>query len=93
MLAPDPIVRAVNDTVHWACDFCRNASLRGEADQRMVYELMEAVHEVPRLILKWDVSNIEEVRTHLSCFQSGNWPEAPDLVAYLDGRLEHYLAQ
>jgi hypothetical protein len=89
-IAPEPILRAGNDTVSWACIFCRNQTLREGAPAKMLNDIMEAIHEVPRMLVDWDHHNLEEVRLHLGCFQAAHWPGAPDLVKYFDRKLKDY---
>src|ERR1041384_874016 len=53
-IAPEPILRAGNDTVAWACIFCRNQTLREDAPVKMLNDAMEAIHEIPRMLVDWD---------------------------------------
>jgi hypothetical protein len=89
-IAPTPILRAANDTVSWACIFCRNQSLHAGVSVRMLNDAMEAIHEVPRMVIDWDSHDVAEIRTHLGCFPASRWPGAPDLVAYFDRKLEDF---
>ena len=90
MMAPEPILRAGNDTVSWACIFCRNQTLRDEVSVKMINEVMEAIHEIPRMMIDWEHHALEDVRIHLGCFNSSSWSGAPDLVAWFDNRLKDY---
>jgi hypothetical protein len=56
----------------------------------MVAELMDAIHEVPRMLSQWGEHSVEELRNHLGCFQSSSWPGMPDLVAHFDEKLQLY---
>ena len=56
----------------------------------MLNEAMEAIHEVPRMLINWENHDLTEVRMHLAGFQASRWPGAPDLVAYFDQRLKEY---
>ena len=89
-IAPQAILRAGNDTVSWACIFCRNQTLREGAAAKMLNEVMEAIHEVPRMLVNWEHHDLEEVRMHLGCFHAANWPGAPDLVMYFDQKVEEF---
>ncbi len=73
-LAPEQILRAGNDTVSWACIFCRNQTLNPATPIKMINDLMEAIHEVPRMLVDWKRHDIAEVRLHLSCFRAAAWP-------------------
>ena len=89
-IAPEPILRAGNDTVSWACIYCRNQTLREGAPAKMLNDLMEAIHEVPRMLVDWDRHNLEEVKMHLKCFPAVRWPGAPDLVKHFEQKLKDY---
>ncbi|HEY4415101.1 MAG TPA: hypothetical protein VGO57_05365 [Verrucomicrobiae bacterium] len=89
-IAPEPILRAANETILWACIFCRNHTLQAGVSAKMVNELMEAVHEVPKMVVDWDRHDLAELRAHLRCFQASHWPGAPDLAAYFDRKLEAF---
>jgi len=89
-IAPEPILRAGNDTVSWACIFCRNQSLDSTVSVKMVNDVMEAVHEVPRMLVDWEHHDLREVRTHLGCFRASRWPGAPDLVSYFNRKLKEF---
>ena len=87
-IAPEPILRAGNDTVSWACIFCRNQTLREGAPAKMLNDVMEAIHEVPRMLVDWDHHSLEELKMHLHCFPADRWPGAPDLVTYFEQKLK-----
>jgi hypothetical protein len=89
-IAPEPILRAGNDTISWACIFCRNQTLHEGVAIRMLNDAMEAIHEIPRMLIDWERHDVDEVRMHLGCFPASRWPGAPDLVAYFDQRLKDY---
>ncbi len=89
-LAPEPILRAGNDTVSWACIFCRNQTLRDGTPTKMINDVMEAIHEVPRMLIDWDRHNLEQLRTHLACFPASRWPGAPDLVSHFNRKLGEF---
>lgn len=89
-IAPEPILRAGNDTVSWACIFCRNETLRDGVAIRILNDLMEAIHEIPRILINWEHHDIAEIRTHLGCFPASHWSNSPALVAYFDQRLREY---
>jgi|GEM_PF-6627861 hypothetical protein len=68
-IAPEPILRAGNDTVSWACIFCRNQTLQEGAPTKMINDAMEAIHEVPRMLIDWERHDLAEVRMHLAGFR------------------------
>ena len=89
-IAPEPILRAGNNTVSWACVFCRNQTLREGTSVKMINDAMEAIHEVPRMLIDWEHHNLAEVRTHFACFPAFRWPGAPDLVSYFNEKLREF---
>ena len=89
-IAPEPILRAGNDTVSWACIFCRNQSLASTVSAKMVNDVMEAIHEVPRMLVDWEHHDLAEVRMHFGGFQASRWPGAPDLVSHFDRKLREF---
>lgn len=56
----------------------------------MINEVMEAIHEIPRMMFEGEHHSLKEVRIHLGCFNSSRWPGAPDLTAWFDNRLKDY---
>ena len=82
--------RAGNEPDYWGCVFCRNQTLQEGAPIQMLNQAMEAIHEVPRMLVDWQHHDVAEVRTHLGGFQTSRWPGAPDLITYFDQRLKEY---
>ena len=89
-IAPEPILRAGNQTIHWACVFCRNQTLSKEVSVQMINDIMEAIHEVPQMLVDWEHHDLAEIRMHLRCFKNSRWPYAPDLVVYFDQKLNEF---
>ena len=89
-IAPEPILRAGNDTVSWACIFCRNQTLASTVSAKMINDVMEAIHEVPRMLVDWEHHDLAEVRMHLGGFQASRWPGAPDLVLHFDKKVREF---
>jgi len=56
----------------------------------MINEVMEAIHEIPRMLIDWERHNLADIRLHLSVFLASRWPGAPDLVSYFDMRLREF---
>ena len=88
--APSYVMRAALETVSWLCIYGRNQSLNPACEIKEINELMEAVHEVPRMLMSWNERRMREIRIHLGCFHSERYPGSPDFVAYFDRRLEEY---
>jgi len=89
-VAPETILKAGNATVHWACVFVRNQTLREGASTKMINEMMEAIHAVPEMLIHWRSDMLNEIRIHFSGFQASRWPGAPDLVGFFNKRLREY---
>src|SRR4051794_20071139 len=92
-LAPTPILRAGNETIYRACVCLRNAAFHEAVPPRMVGELMDAIHDIAHALVNWESHHsVNYVRMHFGCFNAGNWPDMPDLVAYFNDRLQKYEA-
>ena len=52
-LAPEPILRAALYVVHVAAYMTRNWTLGEEVSRQQIYDLWEALHEVPSLVTRW----------------------------------------
>jgi hypothetical protein len=89
-IAPEPILRAGNDTLELACIFCRNQSLASMVSAKMINEVMEAIHEIPRMLVSWEHHDLSEVRLHLGSFQASHWEGAPDFVLHFDKKLSEF---
>jgi hypothetical protein len=85
-MAPEPIMRAALDTLHWATVCCRNWTIREGVSREQINDLMEAIHEVPVMLLEWERHGVADVRLHLACFKHKRWKE-PSLVTVFNDRL------
>ena len=56
----------------------------------MLNDAMEAIHEVPRMVLDWEHHHLAQVRTHLASYPAARWPGAPNLVTYFDQKLRDF---
>ena len=77
--------------------FCRNYTAGGNADQKLIYEIMDALHEIPQILNQWGGdNNIEKVRMYFACFDHAKWCnnhdilQAPDLVNIFNIKLNEY---
>jgi len=89
-IAPEPVLRAGNDTVSWACVFVRNQTLHDGTSTKMINDAMEAIHAIPQMLINWRPDTLQEIRTHFGCFPASRWPGAPNLVAFFEQRLKDY---
>jgi hypothetical protein len=66
-LAPEPILRAALRVVHVAAYTTRNWTLADEISRKQIYDLWEAIHEIPDLIKRWrgDEESLRELRMYL----------------------------
>ena len=66
-LAPEPILRAALRVVHVAAYTTRNWTLADEISRKQIYDLWEAIHEIPDLITRWrgDEESLRELRMYL----------------------------
>jgi hypothetical protein len=87
--APQTILAAALFTLHRALVHCRNISGSPETNRRQeVYEIMEAIHEVPDFLANWQLHDLKELRLHLSCFDSTKWAGSPNLIKIFDSKLQ-----
>ena len=78
-IAPEPIVKAALWTLHLATVFCRNWTLHPDVPVEMVNDLMEAIHEVPSILMHWnDKHSFDEIVRHLSTFDERSWRQQVD---------------
>jgi hypothetical protein len=90
-IAPEPILRAANETIYAACVDCRAAAYAKKTSPEMVAELMDAVHDVAHALVNWKPHHSADyIRTHFGCFRSNQWPDMRDLVKVFDRKLEEY---
>ena len=85
MKAPDHIVEAALDTIKWAMVYCRNYTIDGAGETQQIYELMDALHDIPDQLYRWSDDGIDRIKFHLRCFDHTRWEGSPDLVSYFEG--------
>jgi hypothetical protein len=98
-IAPEPILKAALITIHWATVFARNWICRPDVPVKMVNDLMEAIHEVPSILMHWnDENSLVMLITHLSWFDERSWNQqvdnnifnVPNIVAFFRDRLDEF---
>ncbi len=87
MKAPEYINQAVLETLRWTMIFCRNYTLKDDAEIRLVNDLMEATHDVPDILMRWPDGALDEIKLHLGCFDHEKWEGSPNLVGYFESAL------
>ena len=93
---PDKVMSAALYTLYRAMVFCRNYSADSKAPQDVVYDLMDALHEVPQILSRWGTSDndIQKLKQYLGCFHHDRWKERsahftpPDLVRIFEEALD-----
>ena len=86
-LAPEPILRAALYVVHVAAYTTRNWTYADGWRQQQVYDLWEALHEVPSLVTRWRPDAERELLMYLDEYDR-KWP-TPRLREMYQGHLEH----
>jgi len=98
-IAPEPILKAALTTLHWATVCSRNWTLRSEVPLKMVNDLMEAIHEVPSILMHYKQEHsLDEIILHLSGFDEEFWKQqvdndifsVPNLAAFFRDRLQEF---
>ena len=92
---PPKVLNAALFALYHATVFSRNY-VRGKHGTEAVYQIMDAIHEVPQVLLRWGTSdnNEEKLRDYFGYFDSKHFREldahslAPDLVALFDRKLQ-----
>lgn len=77
--------------------FCRNYTAGKNVDPRLIYEMMDALHEIPEILNRWGGdNNADKLREYFGYFDSKKWchgddaPHPPDLVRFFDQKLKEY---
>lgn len=98
-IAPDNILNAVLDTIHHATVCARNWTASDEFPRDAVFELMDALHELPQIIRRWSDHEIDDILMFLNCFDVQKWRITidverhfiPDFAEFFVDRLEQYM--
>lgn len=88
-LAPEPVLRAALRVLHLAAYTTRNWGLSEEISRKQIYDLWEAIHEIPDLIKRWrnDEECMRELRMYLREYTE-RWG-SPNLEAAFDQALDN----
>lgn len=88
-LAPEPILRAALLVVHVAAYTTRNWAMAEDVSRKQIYDLWEAIHEIPDLIKRWrgDEESLRELRMYLQEYDQ-RW-ESPKLESIFDDALHN----
>jgi hypothetical protein len=73
-LAPEPILRAALRVVHVAAYTTRNWTFTDEVPRKQIYDLWEAIHEIPSLVVRWRTDAEEELFMYFDEYDR-KWPE------------------
>ena len=86
-------------TLHWATIFARNWTCRPDVPIKMINALMEAIHEVPSILMHWNNQHsFNEIVLQLSRFDERSWKQQveanvfapPDLIGFFRDRLRDF---
>ena len=86
--APRHVFKAALDTIKWATVYCRNYTLKPDADIKQINELMEAIHDIPDQLYRWDNNGLDSIRLHLRCFDHTKWTGSPNLERYFNDAID-----
>jgi len=86
-LAPEPILRAALRVVFVASYTTRNWAVNDEVSRKQIYDLWEALHEVPDLVTRWRDDAEEELLRYFDEYDE-KWPE-PRLRAIYNQAIEN----
>jgi hypothetical protein len=92
---PENVMRAALYTLYRAMVYCRNYSADSKAPQDVVYDLMDALHEIPEILRRWGIhdNNVDKLKLYLGCFNHERWKERsehfspPDMVRIFEEEL------
>ncbi|MGB8367993.1 MAG: hypothetical protein WCF71_01730 [Verrucomicrobiia bacterium] len=86
-LAPEPILRAALRVVFVSAYTTRNWALDEAISRKQIYDLWEAIHEIPDLIKRWrgDEESLRELRMYLQEYDQ-RW-DSPKLETIFDQAL------
>jgi hypothetical protein len=68
-VAPEPYLSACMTVVYRALLHARLMGFSGTVDAAHIADLMDAVHNIPDLVQKWDRCDIELIRTYLKTYE------------------------
>jgi hypothetical protein len=79
---PSPVVQASLHTLYMATVMARNLTIRGrECPLALINDLMEAIHSVPQMLMRFDDHTLRDIVLHCSCFDAERWRTQPGIRA------------
>jgi hypothetical protein len=92
---PEKVLRAAHYTLYRAMVFCRNYSADAQAPLDTVYNLMDALHEIPQILSRWGTfdNDIGKLKMYFGLFRYDNCTykvsdfPPPDLVKIFEDAL------
>jgi hypothetical protein len=76
-IAPEPVLRASLKVLHIASFTTRNWALDDDVSRQQIYDLWEAIHEIPDLLTRWRPDAERELTMYLKEYDA-KWSN-PDL--------------
>lgn len=87
-VAPEPYLSACLATIREAVLAARFYSWRESAPHEQIADLMDAIHNIPSLLTKWEECNIESLRDSLRAYDE-EWSAGQSwLLAIFDKAVE-----
>ena len=65
MVAPEPYLSACLQVLRYSILYCRFRAWSSECSADHIADLMDAVHNIPDLIVKWEHCDIDPLRKYL----------------------------
>jgi hypothetical protein len=73
-IAPEPILRAALRVVYVAAYTTRNWAFTDEVPRKQIFDLWEAIHDIPSLVLRWHPDAEDELFLYFDEYDR-KWPE------------------
>ena len=86
---PPEILKAALIVVSWAAIWTRNSALNENVSRKQIYDLWEAVHEIPGLLTRWRPGAEEELLMYFRCYNE-KW-DSPKLRNRYEDEKQRYV--
>ena len=85
--APPAILDAALLTLHRALVHVRNRALSPDMNHHEIYDIAEALHEIPNFLSHWSRHDLSELRLHIGYHEREPQPNSLDLLQIFEQRL------
>ncbi len=72
-MAPENILCAAQKVLFVAAYTTRNWALDEDVSRKQIYDLWDAIHEIPDLLIRWPQDSESELLMYLDCYNE-KWP-------------------